>query len=264
MSVEQQPVFIEALDRLPPEKFLEYFWERKVEKVSCLPKFKAKSLAIAKQVVKNEFTLCGETHSLPKNFSWKVNPSSDKEWQISHHKFLYSTSLIQAYRHSQNEIYLRKWIELIDSWLNEMSSGFISTSDPQVEARRIEKWVSSFLLLKDTPCHWLISPDFLRRFLSRIATETLYICDHLSPALNHRTFQLSTIFLVGIVFPEFRLHRYFVRVGRDKLTENFLSEFYPDGVDIELSTHYHQLIIQRERINLKTPIFRASDSTFVF
>ena len=243
ISTEKQPVFIEALDQLPPEKFLEYFWNKK-ETVSRLPKFKAKSTDIAQKAVNNEFTLCGQTYRLPPNFSWKINPSPDKEWQIAHHKFTFAISLIQAYRHTQDVVYLRKWIELIDSWLKEMSSGFITASDGQVEARRIEKWLYCFLLLKQTPCQGLITPDFLRRFLSRIATETLYICEHLSEALNHRTLQLSTIFLVAVVFPEFRLHPYFLQIGRDKLTENFLSEFYPDGVHIELSTHYHQLSLK--------------------
>ena len=77
MSVEQKPIFIDSIDRLPPEDFLEYFWKRESVKVSSLPKFKAKSLAIANQVIKNEFTLCGETHTLSENFSWKVNPSKD-------------------------------------------------------------------------------------------------------------------------------------------------------------------------------------------
>ncbi|MBE7383559.1 MAG: alginate lyase family protein [Leptolyngbya sp. SIO1E4] len=245
MTVEQQPIFIDAIRQLSPEVCLDYFLNRKPVGGPPLPKPSAEDVAIAQRVLNNEFTICGETYHLPADFSWQTNPSRDKEWQVSHHKFSYAVSLLQAYRCSKAEPYLRKWVALIDSWLDEMSSGFIVASDAQVEARRVERWVYSFLLLREVPCpRGIITPDFWQRFLSRIATETLYLCEHLSQSLNHRTLQLSSIFLVGVVFPEFRLHSYFVRVGRDKLTENLLNEFYPDGVHVELSTHYHQLSLK--------------------
>ena len=244
MTVERQPTFIEAIRHLRPEGFLDYFLHRKPTLALPLPQPSEQDGAIARQVLKNEFTLCGETYQLPDHFSWQINPSRDKEWQVSHHKFSYAIALLQTYRHSQDEQYLAKWLELVASWLDEMSSGFITASDAQVEARRIERWVYSFLLLRGTPCQTLITAQFLRKFLARIATETLYLCANLSQALNHRTLQLSSIFLVGIVFPEFHLHSYFLRVGRDKLTENLLGEFTPDGVHIELSTHYHQLSLK--------------------
>ncbi|MEO1349130.1 MAG: alginate lyase family protein [Cyanobacteria bacterium J06635_15] len=244
MTVEQQPTFTDAIDQLSLTALSDYFLKRKSVAVPSLPKPSAADLAIAQQVIRNEFTLCNQTYQLPSDFSWQTNPSRDKEWQVSHHKFSYALCLIQAYRQGQDPQYLHKWMTLITSWLDEMSSGFIIASDAQVEARRIERWVYSFLLLQGTPCQQIITPDFLRRFLSRIAAETLYICENLSQALNHRTLQLSSIFLVGVVFPEFRLHPYFLQVGRDKLTDNLLCEFYPDGVHIELSTHYHQLSLK--------------------
>lgn len=244
MTVEQQPVFTDAIQSLSPAAFSAYFLQRQSAAVPSLPKPSADALAIAGRILHNKFTLCNQTYQLPTPFSWKTNPSRDKEWQVSHHKFGYGIALIQAYRQQQEPKYLRKWIGLVDSWLDEMESGFITASDAQVEARRIERWVYSFLLLQGTPCQPIVTPEFLRRFLSRIAGETRYICEHLSQSLNHRTLQLYSIFLVGVVFPEFRLHPYFLRVGKDKLTENLLGEFYSDGVHIELSTHYHQLSLK--------------------
>ena len=244
MTVEQQPAFTDPIDGLSPAAFADYFLTHKSVAVPPLPKASAADLAIAQQVIRNEFTLCNQTHRLPPDFSWQTNPSRDKEWQVSHHKFSYGICLVQAYRQTQDAQYLHKWMALIDSWLDEMTSGFITASDAQVEARRIERWVYSFLLLQGTPAQQWITPEFWRRFLSRIASETLYLCENLSQSLNHRTLQLSSIFLVGVVFPEFRLHPYFLRVGKDKLTDNLLGEFYADGVHIELSTHYHQLSLK--------------------
>jgi len=52
------------------------------------------------------------------------------------------------------------------------------------------------------------------------------------------------MFLVGVLFPEFRLQTYFLQTGKDKLTENLLTDFLSDGVHVELSTHYHQLVLE--------------------
>ncbi|NJR62088.1 MAG: hypothetical protein HC769_26640 [Cyanobacteria bacterium CRU_2_1] len=49
---------------------------------------------------------------------------------------------------------------------------------------------------------------------------------------------------MGVLFPEFSLHSYFLQLGKDQLTENLLNEILSDGVHIELSTHYHQLSLK--------------------
>jgi uncharacterized heparinase superfamily protein len=236
--------FIDAIEALSPEAFLRHFIARAGAAEPDLPAPTRAALANARQVLDNRFELVGETHVLPDGFSWTENPSHDLEWQIAQHKFYFAVDLIHAYRQERDPAYLRKWVSLLESWLDEMGSGFITASDAQVEAKRIEHWVYSLLLLRGTPCAQIVAPDFLRRMLERIATETWYITQHLKPVRNHRTFQLWTVFLVGVVFPEFRQHAFFVETGRDLLTANLLTDFLSDGVHVELSTHYHQLALE--------------------
>lgn len=245
-------MFTDKIENLEPEAFVQHFLTRTTVSYPIIPNLTEAELAIAQNTLYNEFCFCGEAYILPAGFSWKVNPSQDKEWQIAHHKFSYALYLAKAYRQFGQVHYLQKWVELLESWLNEMESGFAMGSDAQVEARRLERWVNSLMVLQscgDRIPHWqehhrLITPPFLRRLLTRIVTETLYICNHLTPSRNHRTLQLSTIFLVGVLFPEFRLHSYFLEFGKAQLTENLLAEILPDGVHIELSTHYHQLSLK--------------------
>lgn len=239
-----QKVFIEKFNNLAPEFFLHHFLAEKSGLLPILPRVTDANLVNAKKIVENRFDIIGEEVVLPDRFSWKQNPSRDKEWQIAHHKFYFAIDLIHAYRHYRDEIYLRKWISLLDSWLDEMGSGHITLSDAQVEAKRIEHWVYSFILLREADAHPMLSVAFLRKFLERIATETLYITEHLKPVRNHRTFQLFTVFLVGVLFPELSLHSYFLELGKEKLTENLLTDFLPDGVHVERSTHYHQLVLE--------------------
>ncbi|MBI2875300.1 MAG: alginate lyase family protein [Candidatus Tectomicrobia bacterium] len=237
-------IFIEEIEALPADRFLDHFLTRTGVVYPDLPQATEDNLSNARKILENRFDLVGEEYLLSEGFSWKPNPSHDKEWQIAQHKFYFALDLIHAYRHDRDEAYLKKWVTLLDSWLNEMGSGYITLSDAQVEARRIEHWVYSFALLKDTPCRELLPPQFLRRFLERISTETRYISQNLKPVRNHRTFQLFAVFLVGVLFPELRLHPDFLQLGKEKLTENLLTDFLPDGVHVELSTHYHQLVLE--------------------
>ncbi len=240
----QAPIFTDAIDSLPPDAFVSHFLTRNTVSHPDLPEPTGENLSNARKVLDNQFDLVGETYVLPDGFSWKTNPSRDKEWQIAHHKFSFAVDLIHAYRHFGDEAYLKTWATLLTSWLDEMGSGYIVLSDAQVEARRIENWVYSFLLLRDMPCRTVLGYPLLRRFLERIASETLYICRNLKPVRNHRTFQLYSVFLVGVLFPEFRRHLYFLRFSRDRLTDNLLTDVLDDGVHVELSTHYHQLVAE--------------------
>ncbi|NKE73763.1 hypothetical protein MNODULE_23720 [Nitrospiraceae bacterium HYJII51-Mn-bac16s-1-B09] len=242
--MESQCVFIDKIDCMPPDVFLRHFLTRRNVACPDPPKATEAQLENAKKIVQNRFDLIGEEVTLRDGFSWKESPSHDKEWQIAQHKFYFAVDLIQAYRHDRDPVYLKKWISLIDSWLEEMGSGYIAASDAQVEAKRIEHWVNSFLLLRGLPCEPFLTAGFLRRWLARIAEETRYISTHLKPVRNHRTFQLYSVFLVGVVFPEFRLHSDFLETGGKKLTENLLTDFLGDGVHVELSTHYHQLVLE--------------------
>lgn len=233
----------EPIDRLAPDAFVAYMLAP--ERPACpLPAPAAHNLATADQVLRNCFELVGEAHTLPAQFSWLHNPSRDSEWQIAQHKFYFAVDLAQAYRHTGNPAYLHKWVALIESWLAEMGSGAITTSDAQVEAKRVEHWLRSLVALRGTPAAQLISAPFLRSLLARIASETLYITQHLKPVRNHRTFQLFAVFLAGTLLPELRLSHMFRELGATQLAENLLTDILPDGVHVELSTHYHQLVIE--------------------
>lgn len=240
----QNSPFIDSIASLPDEGLLAYFADRSHVTYPDLPEASGEQLQYANDILANRFTYTGETFEFEPAFSWKSNPSSDKEWQIAFHKNYFLIDLAQAYRHTGELIYLEKWQALIQSWIAEMGSGYITLSDAQVEAKRMESWCTAFMLLNGTKWHEHIEACFLRAFLSRIAEETHYISEHLKPVRNHRTFQLYAIYLVGALFPELKLNRYFRETGTELLSQNLLTDFHKDGVHIEMSSHYHQLVAE--------------------
>lgn len=236
--------FNESISQYSDKDLVSYFATRNQVVYPELPEATAEQLEHAEAVLSNRFTYTGETFQFAPDFSWKPNPSADKEWQIAFHKHYFLIDLIQAYRHSGDLAYLTKWRQSIECWIAEMGSGYITLSDAQVEAKRMESWCTAFMLLNGTDWHHHLDGHFLRQFLTRISDESYYISQNLKRVRNHRTFQLYAIYLVGVLFPELALHPFFLRTGTELLSENLLTDFHSDGVHIEMSSHYHQLVAE--------------------
>ncbi len=243
-SPDSAELLLPGVGALAPADFLKHFAGQRPVAVPPLPRPTSAQLANADKVLAGRFDIVGEEYALPPGFSWRHNPSRDKEWQIAQHKFYFAADLAHAWRESGDPRYLLGWRDLTGSWLEEMGTGFITASDAQVEAKRVEHWILSFLLLQGTAWPEHVPGEFLRRFLERIAAEAGYISRNLRPARNHRSFQLYSVFLAGVLFPEFRRAGEFVALGRDLLTENLLTDFLEDGVHVELSSHYHNITLE--------------------
>lgn len=198
------------------------------------------ALTNAERALSGRFRLIGEEHALT---SWRVNPSADKEWLIALHKHYFLPDLLLAHQHTGDQAYAEAFCRLLTWWLDEMTSGFIAHSDAQVEAKRIESWLAAFVLLREQG-PGLIDGALLRRWVQRMGEEAAYVAAHLKPVRNHRTFQLASVFSVGVLFPELSAADDLAELGRVELTANLLTDLLPDGVHVEMSSHYHQLVTE--------------------
>ena len=200
-------------------------------------------LADAARVREGRFLLIGEEHAPTATERWTVNPSADKEWQIAQHKHYFLPALLHAHLETGERDHLQVWEDLLRSWLDEMGTGYITVSDAQVEALRLRSWVDAYLLLRRIE-GWRPDAALLRRWVERMGAEAGYVLAHLKAARNHRTFQLASVFLVGVCLPELAASERLVEQSRRELTTNLLTDLLPDGVQVEMSTHYHQLVAE--------------------
>ena len=206
-------------------------------------------LADAERVLAGRWLLVGEEYDLGPDPDWTVNPSSDKEWQIAQHKHYFGRNLLHGLLATGDPAYLRTWSRLMTSWLGRMGTGSIVVSDAQVEALRLRSWVESLLLLRQAHARGLldaapVTDDLLRAWVDRAGHEAEYVSTHLKPVRNHRTFQLHSVFLVGVCVPQAPGAAALVARAVELLTENLLGEVLPDGVHVEMATHYHQLVAE--------------------
>lgn len=231
----------EAFAHLDGKELVAHFRQR--DNVHFFPPSKGSPTRVerADRVLHNEFTFNNESHRLPDPFDWLINPSHDIEWLIALHKFYYAKDLGAAYAYSGDERYARKWVALVESWIDQVPLGYI---DSQVTGRRLQQWIQSFYsFLPGKDCA-SISSRFVIKFLRSLRDQARYLSKHLSAEGNHRTIELYGIFLVAILFPELRGSDGLLTFAKRELLANLREDLLSDGVHRELSTEYHHTVLE--------------------
>ena len=192
-------------------------------------------------IVQGQFEFNGETYRLPDPLPWLDNPSDDVEWHILLHKFYYAVGLGMRFTETGDARYAHRWMALIDGWIASTPPGFIAAD---VTGRRVQNWIYSYYHFVVTADRPVVDVAFHRRLLDSLSEQVDYLCDNLTPARNHRTLELYAIFLASVVFPELQRAAYWREFSLVRLEENIGTDLLPDGVQIELSTDYHQLVLK--------------------
>jgi len=198
-------------------------------------------------ILAGRFTFNGESHRMPEPMDWLTNPSADIEWHILLHKGYYLVGLGAQFARTGEQRWLTTWMRLIDSWMSQVPAGFIAAD---VTGRRVQNWIYSYYHVVSTSPHEGVDPVFHRRMLTSLAAQVDYLCDNLTPKRNHRTLELVAIFLASVVFPEMSRASAWREFALTRLVDNIHTDLLPDGVQIELSTDYHQLVT-RNYLNVR-------------
>jgi hypothetical protein len=192
-------------------------------------------------ILAGRFEFNSEAHELTAPIDWLVNPSRDVEWHILLHKFYYAVGLGMGWQQSRDARYVQRWIELIDGWMAQCPLDFIATD---VTGRRVQNWIYSLHHFVVADAAAPVPAAFLRRLLASIHAQVDHLRHHLTPKRNHRTLELYTVFLAGVVFPEMRASADWRAFALEQIVANMREDLLPDGVQCELSTDYHHLVLK--------------------
>ncbi len=177
------------------------------------------------------FTALGESHRLGSPVNWHHNPSSDIEWHIVLHKFFHAPGLIRLWQERGDPVWLELCKTHMESWIETVEPGFIAAD---VTGRRIRNWVYMLALLDGA------ERGFQLKVETSLREQALWLIDNLHPGRNHRTLELFAVLIAGVWLSEER----WIDFSLAALAENAEADFLPDGVHVELSSHYHCLALK--------------------
>jgi hypothetical protein len=242
-------------DSCSPAQRLGYFQQRDTVHFFPILDTAMTQREIIDELVAQRFAFNAESYQLNTPLNWLENPSDDIEWHILLHKFYYAAGLGKAWCETAEPRYLQQWVALTDSWIQQTPINFIA---PEVTGRRVQNWIYAWYYFvannsqsqRKMKTHDYeqrdncITPDFHDRFLDSLAKQVNYLCEHLAPARNHRTIALYSIFLAAVVFPEMSDAPRWQRFSWREIHRNIEQDLLDDGVQCELSTDYHHLVLK--------------------
>ncbi len=234
-------IFQPAFDTWTSEEILAYFQSRSEVKYFTIADKDQVTREKIDAILTNQFDFNGEIYHFENEVDWLTNPSPDIEWAIMLHKFYYSVGLGMAYEQTGDECYVNKWMELTRQWIDSVPLDLLSAD---VTGRRVQNWIFAHYYFVTVCPSKSITPDFYQLFLNSLHQQVSYLCENLTPARNHRTLELYTIFLAAVVFPELKNADSWLTFSTDELVKNIKNDILPDGVHCELSTDYHHIVLR--------------------
>lgn len=208
-----------------------------------------KTVAAADTTLKNVFVVQnvrGEVPYLPDGHrDWYYKgPNNDKEWAWLSNRHTQLGEVYDAYLSTGNPKYAR----YIDAFLRD----FIIKSMPYPAiksstsvwrglevAARVKVWSRILYGLMGSP---YLSPATQLLLLSSMPDHAHYN-RHFHGGTNWLTMEISALATVATNFPEYKQSDEWLTYGIATMTESMKGQVYPDGIQTELTSHYHQVAL---------------------
>ena len=202
--------------------------------VTCMTEHEHRSRAVADGVLAGRFTVAGETRELGPEPDWlRADLPADEEWRIEWVKFGWGLDLAHAAAETGDERYSEAWERLTASWIRQVPP---DRDAAEVTARRVLNWIYAWQRLAPPPEHaWGL--------LESLEAQVHHVWANLAPARNHRTLELYSLLIAALALPELDRHG-LLELAVTELGANLASDFHPDGVHREASTHYHLIALR--------------------
>lgn len=166
------------------------------------------------------------------------NDIESRVW-MNHHPWMWS--LVNAYRETRDEKYVKHLCRLFNSWYETSPPTFKRSSAQwrtlEVGGRTGQKWGVALLALAE-------NPTFKRECLFNMARSMLdhgkYLSMYAAGGGNWLQVESSGLACVALLYPEFKLSGLFYEVAMNRLAWVNARSFLPDGFQSECSPGYHR------------------------
>lgn len=205
-------------------------------------------ISYADRHANNELLAHGTWHKYGEKIDWTADYSYDHYdewvWQLNIHYCW--VNLADAYWATGNEKYAKAFVRQLNSWIDQCSSlshywnGVGSVWRPLDAGQRMQRnWPVLFY-------RFLASPSFddesIIKMVKSFYQHGVHLKNH-PTANNWLTLEMSGLYIVGGLFPEFRESTEWRSFAANRLYEEEQKLFYPDGAEIELAPGYHAVSV---------------------
>jgi hypothetical protein len=208
----------------------------------------------AEDTVAGRVTVITIPHQFPDGeIDWFYNPTiarddlpRNHEWQWQLGRMGYWGNLGRAYWGTGDERYAQTFVRHLRSWARNCLRPGDSGNGAGSAWRTIECGIRMGYSWPEAWHRFLLSPSFtdadMALYLKVSYEHALHLVKHRTTG-NWLTMEMSGLYTIGAVFPEFRDAAAWRKLAADMLYQELETQFLPDGAQIELTTGYHQVAL---------------------
>ena len=183
---------------------------------------------------------------------WRhAGPSGDPEWSRFLNRHDIFRSLLRAWRETGEGRYRRCINELLLDWLDHMPPPRGRSLNPawrSLEAARRSTlpWLEIFFAYEPEPA---LDPVPRLRMLQSILDHGRVLRRRHARSGNHLFTEVVALAVLGAAWPELRASRNWRDYALNRAVRALFRQTYPDGAHVELSNHYHRVVMmEAERL----------------
>ena len=214
-----------------------------------IPASSTQTQETAEEVLQDIFTVQGQSGQSPRDqhglLDWHhTGPNDDKEWAWGVNRHYPIRDLMDAYLETGNTAYAQKVDKLIKEWVISSLPYPAKKSSTAMwrgleVSFRIKNWAKVFYGLINDPN---LSPATRLLMLSSIPEHAHYARNFHAQG-NWLTMEMSGLAVAATAWPEFKQAQECLAYTKETMTESLAEQIYPDGVQTELTSHYHYVAL---------------------
>ncbi len=204
----------------------------------------------ADSIVKDIFVFYEAPAKVPRladgHLDWRYRgPQDDIEWAWALNRHYHLQTLLDAYFRTANPLYAKTIDAQIQDWVTSslpypgMKSSTELWRGLEVSFR-VKAWARIFFGLINTD---LLSPATRLLLLSSLPEHTHYLRNFHAREGNWLTMEMSGLAMAAASWPEFKEAREWMAYAKVQMEEGLHEQVYPDGVQKELTSMYHQVAL---------------------
>ena len=203
-------------------------------------------IAYADRHVNNELFAHDTWHKYGETIDWTVDHSYDHYdewvWQLNRHYCWVNMS--EAYWATGDEKYAKAFVRQLNGWIDQCQMPLLSWNGVGSVWRTLD---SGLRMQENWPTllyRFLASPFFddesVVKMIKSFYQHAVHLRNH-NTANNWLAIEMSGLYNVGGLFPEFKAAEEWRNYAANRLYEQEQKMFYPDGAQIELTPFYHSV-----------------------
>ena len=195
------------------------------------------------------FTFYEQAAKVPKTASGQLNwtfagPADDIEWAWALNRHHHFRSLLKTYQETGNPEYVKQIDKDMKDWvISSLPYPGVKSSTAiwrglEVHSR-VKVWATLFYNLMDSE---YFSQATRLLMLTSLPDHAHYLRNFHAQG-NWLTMEISALATIATAWPEFAEAENWLNYSVETMTESMKEQVYPDGVQTELTSHYHRVAL---------------------